>query len=439
MFQGGRKTGWLLCPIDFTIRLYWGRMKHEPLPDIGQDGAVTERGRAMRAALAFVLVAAAAWLLSAPAAAAAVVGVIAAFFTWASAVPVPEQPALIPPPVVDLPDRTQEVIDAVDDALLIIERQRIVTANDAARRLFGAERVQGDFRLALRHPAAADLITSDRDSDAPLEIAGIGEADRRWVMSVRHIAGGAKLVTLRDRTDSWIAERMRVDFVANASHELRTPLATIIGFIETLGEGGGAEDAAIRQRFLGIMMGEAKRMQQLVDDLISLSRIEADRFSTPQTALSLAPVVEEVVGVIRSGMRDDGERIELTIARVPEVRADRVQIAQLLHNLIGNSIKYGKTGTPIRVLLDSAQGKVRLRIADEGEGIAAEHLPRLTERFYRVDAGRSRSIGGTGLGLAIVKHIAERHRAVLDIASRVGLGTTVTVTFPAMSSDTLSS
>jgi two-component system phosphate regulon sensor histidine kinase PhoR len=414
-------------------------MKHEPLPDIGQDGAVTERGRAMRAALAFVLVAAAAWLSSAPAAAAAVVGVIAAFFTWASAVPVPEQPALVPPPVVDLPDRTQEVIDAVDDALLIIERQRIITANDAARRLFGAERVQGDFRLALRHPAAADLITSDRDSDAPLEIAGIGEADRRWVMSVRHIAGGAKLVTLRDRTDSWIAERMRVDFVANASHELRTPLATIIGFIETLGEGGGAEDAAIRQRFLGIMMGEAKRMQQLVDDLISLSRIEADRFSTPQTALSLAPVVEEVVGVIRSGMRDDGERIELTIARVPEVRADRVQIAQLLHNLIGNSIKYGKTGTPIRVLLDSAQGKVRLRIADEGEGIAAEHLPRLTERFYRVDAGRSRSIGGTGLGLAIVKHIAERHRAVLDIASRVGLGTTVTVTFPAMSSDTLSS
>lgn len=414
-------------------------MKHEPLPDIGQDGAVTERGRAMRAALALVLVAAAAWLLSAPAAAAAVVGVIAAFFTWASAVPVPEQPALVPPPVVELPDRTQEVIDAVDDALLIIERQRIVTANDTARRLFGAERVQGDFRLALRHPAAADLITSDRDTDTPLEIAGIGEADRRWVMSVRHIAGGAKLVTLRDRTDSWIAERMRVDFVANASHELRTPLATIIGFIETLGEGGGAEDAAIRQRFLGIMMGEAKRMQQLVDDLISLSRIEADRFSTPQTALSLAPVVEEVVGVIRSGMRDDGERIELTIARVPEVRADRVQIAQLLHNLIGNSIKYGKTGTPIRVLLDSAQGKVRLRIADEGEGIAAEHLPRLTERFYRVDAGRSRSIGGTGLGLAIVKHIAERHRAVLDIASRVGMGTTVTVTFPAMSPDSLSS
>jgi two-component system phosphate regulon sensor histidine kinase PhoR len=231
---------------------------------------------------------------------------------------------------------------------------------------------------------------------------------------------------------------LRVVFVAYASHELRTPLATIIGFIETLGEGGGADDAAIRQRFLGIMMGEAKRMQQLVDDLISLSRIEADRFSTPQTPLGLGPVVEEVIGVIRSGLRDNPDRIELTVGHVPNVRADRVQIAQLLHNLIGNSIKYGKTGTPIRVLLDSAQGKVRLRISDEGEGISAEHLPRLTERFYRVDAGRSRSIGGTGLGLAIVKHIAERHRAVLDIASQLGKGTTVTVTFPAVLTDGLS-
>nr|WP_047167859.1 ATP-binding protein [Sphingomonas sp. Y57] len=414
-------------------------MKHEPLPDVGEDGAVKQRGRGIRAVSAFAAVAIAAWLLSTPMAAALVVGVIAAFFAWMPAAAPHEAPRLVPAPVPDLPDRTQEVIDAVDDALLIIERQRIVTANDAARRLFGPARVEGDFRLALRHPAAADLITSDRDVDSPIEIAGIGDADRRWAMSVRAIAGGAKLVTLRDRTESWIAERMRVDFVANASHELRTPLATIIGFIETLGEGGGAEDPAIRERFLGIMMGEAKRMQQLVDDLISLSRIEADRFSTPQTPLALGPVVEEVVGVIRSGMRDDGDRIQLSIARVPEVRADRVQIAQLLHNLIGNSIKYGRAGTPIRVLLDSMDGKVRLRVADEGEGVAAEHLPRLTERFYRVDAGRSRSIGGTGLGLAIVKHIAERHRAVLDIASRIGKGTTVTVTFPALLPDALSS
>ena len=180
-------------------------------------------------------------------------------------------------------------------------------------------------------------------------------------------------------------------------------------------------------------------MQQLVDDLISLSRIEADRFAVPQTPLALGPVIEEVAGVIRSGMREGGDRVQVeTDPTAPPVRADRVQMGQLLHNLIGNAIKYGRPGTPIRVSLDQREGKVRLRVADEGEGIAPEHLPRLTERFYRVDAGRSRSIGGTGLGLAIVKHIAERHRATLDIASSLGVGTTVTVTFPAMTAEKLS-
>ncbi|TAK11189.1 MAG: PAS domain-containing protein [Rhizorhabdus sp.] len=412
-------------------------MKYEALPRTGQESAMSDR-RGAHAVLAFAMVAGAAWLLAAPLAASLVVGVGAAFFTWIAGAASGEPAALVPAPVVDLPDRTQEVIDAVDDALLIIERQRITYANHAARRLFGAERVEGDYRLALRHPVAADLIASDRETGDPVEIAGLGDADRRWVMSVRHVEGGAKLVTLRDRTDSWIAERMRVDFVANASHELRTPLATILGFIETLNEGRAVEDTAIRQRFLGIMMGEAKRMQQLVDDLISLSRIEADRFSVPQTPLALGPVIEEVAGVIRSGLREGGDRIELAIESAPEVRADRVQIGQLLHNLIGNAIKYGRPATPIRVALDQAQGRVRLRITDQGEGISPEHLPRLTERFYRVDAGRSRSVGGTGLGLAIVKHIAERHRATLDIESKVGVGTTVTVTFPVISRESLS-
>ncbi len=413
-------------------------MKHEPLPTLGRDSTVSNR-RAARSALAFALVALVAWALSAPLVAALVVGVIAAFFTWTSAAPAREPPALIPAPVLDLPDRTQEVIDAVDDALLIIDRQRIIHSNDAARRLFGAEKVEGDFRLALRHPAAAELVAADRETDSPVEIAGLGDADRRWAMSVRRIAGGAKLVTLRDRTDSWVAERMRVDFVANASHELRTPLATILGFVETLTEGDAADDPATRARFLGIMMGEAKRMQQLVDDLISLSRIEADRFSIPRTPMALGPVIDEVAGVIRSGMRDEGGRIRVELGNVPQIRADRVQIGQLLHNLIGNAIKYGRPGSPIRVQLEAVHGKVRLRVADEGEGIAPEHLPRLTERFYRVDPGRSRSVGGTGLGLAIVKHIAERHRASLDIASRVGKGTIVTVTFPAMLPDSMSS
>lgn len=413
-------------------------MKHDPLPALDTEEAMTQR-RGARTVLTFGLVAFIAWLLSAPLAAALVVGLIAAFLTWVSSAPSREPAALLPAPITGFSDRTQHVIDAVDDALLIIERQRITHANIAARKLFGAERVEDDYRLALRHPAAAELIASDRETDAPIEITGIGDADRRWTMTVRRIGDGTKLVTLRDRTDSWIAERMRVDFVANASHELRTPLATILGFIETLMEGGAGDDPAIRARFLGIMMGEAKRMQQLVDDLISLSRIEADRFSVPKTPLRLGPVVEEVAGVIRSGLRDDPHRIQLDLAACPEIRADRVQIGQVLHNLIGNAIKYGKAGTPIRVSLEPVGSKLRLRVSDEGEGIAPEHLPRLTERFYRVDPGRSRSIGGTGLGLAIVKHIVERHRGTLDISSRVGVGTTITVTFPTLSPEPLSS
>ena len=414
-------------------------MKHESLPSPSQEVEVSDR-RILRAALALGSVAGIAWLLSAPVTASLIVGLIAAFFTWIAGRQENAPPAHLPAPApeMEVTDRTAELIDAVDDVVMIIDRQRITHANAAARRLFGAEKVQGDFRLALRHPIAAELIASDRETTAPVEIAGLGEPDRRWAMSIRRIEGGARLVTLRDRTDSWVAERMRVDFVANASHELRTPLATILGFIETLSDGGAADDPATRSRFLGIMHAEAKRMQQLVDDLISLSRIEADRFAVPQDSLRLGPVIEEVAGVIRSGLRD-GDRIQVDADMVPEVRADRVQIGQLLHNLIGNALKYGRPDTPIRVTLKAVDDKVQLRVIDEGEGVPPEHLPRLTERFYRVDAGRSRAVGGTGLGLAIVKHIAERHRAVLDIASRVGEGTTVTVTFPAVTTGSLSS
>ena len=413
-------------------------MKHDPLPLTGQSAQNGGR-RLTRAGIAFALVALGVWVLSGPMLAAGAGGAIAAFLVWLTTRPAENASMLVPAPLVELPDRTAELMDAVDDVLLIIDGQRISHANAAARRLFGTEKIEGDYRLALRHPAAAELIGSDRETEMPIEIAGLGEPDRRWAMTVRRIAGGARLVTLRDRTDSWVAERMRVDFVANASHELRTPLATILGFIETLSDGGAADDPAIRARFLGIMMGEAKRMQQLVDDLISLSRIEADRFAVPQDQMALGPILDEVVGVIRSGMREGADRIVVDIEHAPQVRADRIQIGQLLHNLIGNAIKYGRPDTPIRVSLKPVQGKVRLRVVDEGEGIAPEHLPRLTERFYRVDPGRSRAIGGTGLGLAIVKHIAERHRAALDIVSRVGEGTAVTVTFPAAIADPLSS
>ncbi|TZG28751.1 PAS domain-containing protein [Sphingomonas montanisoli] len=395
--------------------------------------------RTLAVAAIFTATAVVAWLLDAPIGSAVGAGLAAGTLLWLATIPEldsprprPVEPAA-PPSDLETPSlRAAELIAAIDDPMMIIDGQRIAFANTAAEAIFGEERLKGDFRLALRHPAAADMLASPFTDppSSPIELVGIGAPDKRWLMSVHKLPDGVRLVRLRDRTDTWAAERMRVDFVANASHELRTPLATLLGFIETLSDASAGADEAIRQRFLGIMLAEAKRMQQLVDDLMSLSRIEADRFSTPQTPIALAPVIEEVANVIRSGQRDEGGRIALDIGDVADVRADRVQIAQLLHNLIGNAIKYGRPGTPIRVALEPVNGKVRLQVTDQGEGIAPEHLPRLTERFYRVDAGRSRAVGGTGLGLAIVKHIVERHRATFGITSKLGEGTVVTVTFP---------
>jgi two-component system phosphate regulon sensor histidine kinase PhoR len=390
----------------------------------------------------FGAVATAALLFSAPWVAAAAAGLAAALFAWGGSAAERAEPKVTVEPVEPGPDVTADLIDAIDDPLLIVERQRISHANAAAVRLFGADKLDGDFRLALRHPLAAELLTSDEPSTAstPIELVGIGQKDRRWAMTVHLLGGGARLVRLRDRTESWVAERMRVDFVANASHELRTPLATLLGFIETLADSSAGGDEATRQRFLSIMMREARRMQQLVDDLMSLSRVEADRFSTPQTPIELAAAVEEAVAVIRSGLGEGADRISLDLdLSCPRVRADRVQVTQLVHNLVGNAIKYGRPDTPIQVLVRPVGGKVRLQVIDQGDGIAPEHLPRLTERFYRVDAGRSRAVGGTGLGLAIVKHIAERHRATLNIASVVGRGTTVSITFPGVEPVALSS
>jgi two-component system phosphate regulon sensor histidine kinase PhoR len=404
-----------------------------------EQHSVSDR-RLTWALAAFLAAAAIASVLGAPSIACVGAGLGAVVVVWGATSFAPV-PIAVPVTAAPAPDITGTLIDAIDDPLLIVEGRRITHANGAAVDLFGADRLDGDFRLALRHPLAAELLAEDAPSSpsASIELVGIGRPDRRWIMSVRRLDGDARLVRLRDRTESWVAERMRVDFVANASHELRTPLATLLGFIETLSDHGAGGDAATRDRFLKIMFGEARRMQQLVDDLISLSRIEADRFSPPQTPLALAPVVEEVAGVIRSGLRDSADRLVLELERTNEVRADRVQVGQLLHNLIGNAVKYGKPDTPIRVAVRETEAGVRLSVTDEGDGIAPEHLPRLTERFYRVDPGRSRAVGGTGLGLAIVKHIAERHRAKLAIDSRLGVGTTVSITFPPATPEALSS
>jgi two-component system phosphate regulon sensor histidine kinase PhoR len=176
------------------------------------------------------------------------------------------------------------------------------------------------------------------------------------------------------------------------------------------------------------MEGEARRMQRLIDDLMSLSRIEADRYYPPKDQVNLGPLLREVADEFAG--RRDGARLTIEAPARAIVTGDRGQLHQLIHNIISNAFKYGREGSPVRATLKTTQGTVRFAVQDEGEGIAPEHLPRLTERFYRADPGRSRQIGGTGLGLAIVKHIVERHRGRLDIASVVGEGTIVSVELP---------
>jgi len=332
------------------------------------------------------------------------------------------------------------LVDSLAQPVLLIERGRVARANGEALKLLGNHIMGQDVRIAIRHPAVAEhLAGSERLSGpAKIDIVGLGTKNQRWAMQIiplDDVAGQQRMfVHMIDESGTYAADRARGDFVANASHELRTPLAAILGFVETLQDPETGDDREVRARFLSILENEARRMQQLVDDLMSLSRIEADKHRMPQTEINMDALVDDVVQLCRQNLSTRGGDIVVeTGDGLPNVQGDTTQISQLLHNLVSNSAKYGRAGTPIIVRVAPAPpSMIRLEVSDEGEGIAPDHLPRLTERFYRVDSGRSRSIGGTGLGLAIVKHIVERHRGRLDISSIPGRGTTVSILLPAV-------
>ncbi len=325
-----------------------------------------------------------------------------------------------------------ELFAAFEEPLLLVRDRRVVIANQAARTLLGSHIEGSDVRLAIRHPAAAPHLAGDGEAeDGPvrIELMGLGELGRPWELIIAPLPDGSRLVRLADQSQQRAAEQMRVDFVANASHELRTPLATLLGFLETL-QDEEAVDAETRQRFVSIMFGEATRMRGLLDDLMSLSRIEAERFAAPRDTVELIPLIEEVKASVGPLARGRALRIE-NQAGDALVSGDGIQLSQMLNNLVVNALKYGRAGTPVRIRLEDLAGElVRISVIDQGDGIPAAHIPRLTERFYRVDPGRSRSVGGTGLGLAIVKHIVLRHRGRLDIQSELGAGTTVAVSLP---------
>jgi len=318
---------------------------------------------------------------------------------------------------------------------LMVENARVTAANLAALRLLGSNIVGQNVRMAFRHAGAIERL-SDPDaqhSGHPIKLTGIGQKNQLWEMRIQMMGPGQKIVHLADRSGTQAAEKMRVDFVANASHELLTPLAAVKGFIETLDDPAAGEDPATRSRFLGIMATETDRMQALVRDLMSLSRIEAEKYDPPQTPVDFAQIVLETVDQLRNRQKDRGADISVDItADLPAVIGDAGQLRQLANNILNNAMKYGKDGTPVKVSLISSRSGAMLNfaVADEGDGIAPEHLPRLTERFYRVDSGRSRLVGGTGLGLSLVKHIVDRHRGHLEIRSTVGKGTTVSILLP---------
>ena len=248
------------------------------------------------------------------------------------------------------------------------------------------------------------------------------------------------VMTFHDLTPLRRVEEMRADFVANASHELRTPLAALLGFIETL-QGPAKNDPVAREKFLGIMQGQAARMARLIDDLLSLSRIELNAHLQPSTPVDLAPLLRQVADGLQTLARDRQVEIKLTAPAEPLiVLGDRDELIRAIENLVENALKYGAAGKRVDITLTRAQTRVgrpeaRIAVRDHGPGIAPEHLPRLTERFYRVDVADSRAQGGTGLGLALVKHVLNRHGGRLTIDSVLGQGATFTMHLPLRTGD----
>jgi len=329
-------------------------------------------------------------------------------------------------------------------AILVDAEARVLIANAPAGDMLPALRIGELLVLALRAPDVVDAIrrvASGGEAETALwsERAPIERLFQVDVAPLATDAGDvvAILLTLRDLTESRRVERMRVDFIANASHELRTPLASLLGFVETL-QGPAQADAKARARFLDIMREQGRRMARLIDDLLSLSRIEQKQHLRPAAEVDLALIARHVADTLAPLARELDVELSLEAAGPVMVIGERDELLRVAENLIENAIKYGALPdgpSKVEVTVKATAKDGLLVVRDHGRGIAPEHLPRLTERFYRVDPGQSRAKNGTGLGLAIVKHILARHRGRLTIASRLGQGSTFTASTPLAKGD----
>ena len=335
--------------------------------------------------------------------------------------------------------------EALADPCMIVDRRSVLRyRNEAAQLEFPVLSVGDPLAFSMRNPALLSTI----DRAVANEERVIGEfhetvPSENWYqisvtpLSRKKSMDGSKqpsmlfVVTISSQTERKKHDQMRADFVANASHELRTPLTSLIGFLDTL-RGPAANDPAARERFMGIMHAQAERMSRLIDDLLSLSRIELRQHLRPTDKVDLAAISKEVIELLQPQASEaDVQVVFSTDLEDTIAQGDRNELLQVMTNLIENAIKYGGNGKTVEVSLHACKSHsnhmFRIDVTDHGQGIPEEHVPRLTERFYRVDAETSRKKKGTGLGLAIVKHIVSRHRGELAIASRVGEGTTVSI------------
>lgn len=333
------------------------------------------------------------------------------------------------------------ILERLPDPLIVLAGDRaVLRSNAAARSAYGDDMAavlrNPDLRSAIDRTFASGTVqTAELTLPVPVERDVHAEV---VPMDPPLADGGRVIVVLSDRTRERMVERMRADFVANVSHELRTPLTSLIGFIDTL-RGPAADDPPAQHRFLGIMAEQGARMNRLIDDLLSLSRIELTEHRPPAEMVDLEASIARLVAGFEPRLTQQNTSLDMRFAdALPPVPGDADQIVQVMQNLLDNAIKYGREGGTIGLTVDTvpaggrwpARAGVVIAVSDQGPGIPRDHIPRLTERFYRVDKGRSRAVGGTGLGLAIVKHIVNRHRGHLSIESEVGVGTTVSVWLP---------
>ena len=328
----------------------------------------------------------------------------------------------------------QALLENLPDPVILVGGEGLVRdANRAARLLLPTLRVGQPLSYGLRAPEILSAVAQAHRAGAPLDVEYRERVpvERAFSVRVAALPEGGVMLFFRDLTTAERLERMRVDFVANVSHELRTPLASLAGFIETL-QGPARDDAAARERFLDIMLAQARRMTRLIEDLLSLSRIELRAHVPPSAAVDLRLVARQMIDTLRPMARE--RAVEIALVEPDEaatVLGDADELMRVVENLVENAVKYGESGGRVDVAILRRPGEIEISVRDYGPGIAREHLPRLTERFYRVDVAESREKGGTGLGLAIVKHIVKRHRGRFVIASEPGKGAEFRVVLPA--------